>query len=127
MKDGEVIFEYMKNVMNIKKIGVHGESIGGLIATNIAKKKRVDLLVADRTFSSISNVVYYGFHILLYGLFSFFANWNSSNSSPYIDANCYKIILFDARDELVTPMSSLKNGITKEIIRRKIHKDCEYF
>ncbi len=60
--------------MNIKKIGVHGESIGGLIAAHVAKKKNLDLLVADRTFSSMDNVVYYNCNILIYGLFRFFAH-----------------------------------------------------
>ena len=101
MKDGEVILDYMKNIMNIKKIGVHGESIGGLIANHIAKKKQVDLLIADRTFSSLSNVAYYGFNKILYGFFRFFTNWNQNISIDYLDSNCYKIILFDSRDELV--------------------------
>jgi len=72
MKDGEFIYDYMKNIMNIEKIGIHGESIGGIVCNYIAKNRNVDLLISDRTFSSLANVAYYSFHPILYVLFTFF-------------------------------------------------------
>lgn len=35
-KDGEAIVDYLKKVKGVSKLGVHGESIGGLIASHIA-------------------------------------------------------------------------------------------
>lgn len=32
--------------------------MGGLISTHLANHKNLDLLIADRTFSSLENVVY---------------------------------------------------------------------
>jgi hypothetical protein len=40
----------------VKYLGVHGESLGGMIAVHLAKAKKVDFLFADRTFSSLSEV-----------------------------------------------------------------------
>ena len=74
-RDGEILVDYMRDIMNIKKIGVHGASIGGMVANHIARKKGIDLLVADRTFSSLSNVAYYQVNRLLYSLFVGFTCW----------------------------------------------------
>jgi hypothetical protein len=46
----------------VKLLGVHGESLGGMIATHIAKNMSVEFLFADRTFSSLSDVAFYGYH-----------------------------------------------------------------
>jgi len=40
----------------VKQLGVHGESLGGMIAVHVAKTKNTDFLLADRTFSSLSEV-----------------------------------------------------------------------
>ena len=122
-RDGEVLINYMRDIMNIKKIGVHGASIGGMVANHIARKKGIDLLVADRTFSSLSNVAYYLVNKVLYSLFVGFTHWTYDSSKDFVDSNCYKVLLYDARDELVVSMSSLKYGVTQEIIKRKIEHD----
>lgn len=37
MKDGEKVFQYVKSKLITGKIGVHGESLGGCVASYIAK------------------------------------------------------------------------------------------
>ena len=56
-KDGEAVIDYLRNTLGIKKLGLHGHSIGGLSAVLLANRKKVELLIADRTFSSIADVV----------------------------------------------------------------------
>ena len=53
MKDSERVFDFLKSNMNLKKIGIHGESLGGMIASHIAETRKVDFLCVDRTFSSL--------------------------------------------------------------------------
>lgn len=60
-KDGEFIYDYLKNVLKYEKIGVHGESLGGMVAVHIASARQVDFLCADRTFSSLPDVAEHGF------------------------------------------------------------------
>ena len=60
-EDGEVIVDYLRNKMNFKKIGVHGQSLGGCVANHLASTKYLDFLCADRTFCSLSALLTYGF------------------------------------------------------------------
>jgi len=78
----------------------------------------LDLLVADRTFSSLEDVVYRGFPKILYWCFCIFTCWDSYTVSDYIDTNCYKIILFDAKDSIIHMQGSLKTGISQELAIR---------
>jgi hypothetical protein len=59
-KDAECLVNYIKSEFKVKLLGVHGQSIGGLIAANVAKTKHLDFLFADRTFSCLSDVASYG-------------------------------------------------------------------
>ena len=61
MKDGLIITEYLREVRNVHKLGVHGESLGGWIAIYIANNSEVDFLFADRTFSNLETVAKYSF------------------------------------------------------------------
>ena len=50
-KDSETVAQYVRQrVGPIAKIGVHGRSIGGVVAIHLARKGLVDFLFADRTF-----------------------------------------------------------------------------
>ncbi len=37
--DGERVFDFLKKRLKLVKIGIHGESVGGLAATHIARNK----------------------------------------------------------------------------------------
>jgi len=78
MKDGLKIFEFMKNSQMAQgKLGVHGESLGGSIASYIARHSQVDFIFADRTFASLPAVVYWSFGgRIIEGVFRFLTRWN---------------------------------------------------
>lgn len=46
----------MRSDFKIKKLGVHGYSLGGSVACHLAKFKKIEFLFADRTYSSLSRV-----------------------------------------------------------------------
>ncbi len=68
--------------------------MGGLIATNLARKGLVDLLVADRTFGQLEAVVDHGmFGPHVAKLMKLLTLWNETeSSSDYVLASCYKVI-----------------------------------
>ena len=56
MKDGDKVYQYVRSSMVTGKIGIHGESLGGCVASFIAKKNNVDFIFSDRTFASVLDV-----------------------------------------------------------------------
>lgn len=67
----------MKSNLVAGKIGIHGESLGGSVASYIASKCHVDFVFSDRTFSSLTDVAKWGFGDRPYGfIFRFFTRWN---------------------------------------------------
>lgn len=121
MQDGEDILEYLIKEKGCLKIGIHGYSMGGAVACHLAKTQNVDMIIADRTFSSLGSMVkaLYGKH--LFRLFSFFTFcwWNLWNDEKYLFANCYKLIACDPMDEIVIESCSLKQGLTNLIIENE--------
>ena len=61
MKDGEKVCQYVKSNLDSWKIGVHGESLGGCVASYIAKKCNVDFVFVDRTFAYLPDCAYWMF------------------------------------------------------------------
>jgi hypothetical protein len=115
-----MIVNYLRNEMGVKKLGAHGESIGGLVATHLAKNKNLDFLCADRTFTSLSKVGEFSFGKSVAMLFRFITLWNDTISNDYLEAGCYKVITFDAKDEVIHMLGSLKCGITKTLMEKRL-------
>ena len=56
-RDTEVLVKYSREQLGAERVGVHGESIGGMAACHVARYcEGVQLLVADRTFASLAAV-----------------------------------------------------------------------
>jgi fermentation-respiration switch protein FrsA (DUF1100 family) len=114
-KDGLIIVEYLKEVKKVRKLGIHGESLGGSVATYIASNTEVQFLFADRTFSSLSNVALFNFGKVAKFFFSLVTKWNQDSVTDYLNANCYKLIANDYEDNIVTDLASLKSGVATRI------------
>jgi hypothetical protein len=104
----------LRSTAGVRKLGVHGLSIGGVVATHIARHKGVEYLVCDRNFMSLSKVAEYTVGRVGGIIFRFVTQWNDYIHNDYIDAHCYKVISFDPRDEVIHILASLKYGITKK-------------
>jgi len=59
MTAGLEVYNHVKSTVG-GKIGIHGESLGGAVASHIASRGQVDFLFADRTFASLYDVAFYG-------------------------------------------------------------------
>ena len=103
------------------RVGVHGRSVGGVVATHIARKGYVDFLFADRTFSSLDEVVKYSFgrwaQILLP---LFMLTFDMDLTTDYIFSSCYKVIANDPNDEIISDSASLKTGVAKRIVSKSL-------
>lgn len=84
-----------------------------MVACHIAANKNLDFLCADRTFSCVSDIAYYSmpscFKIIV-RLVTTYDVWSPIN---YSKANCYKILAYDPKDDIIIYMSSLKIGVSK--------------
>lgn len=92
-------------------MGIHGESLGGMIACHLAKSKAVDYLFADRTFCSLSEVAKIMFNSSARFFFNLMVDWNYDSSEAFTDVTCYKILACDPNDEIIQFASSLMVGV----------------
>lgn len=54
--DGEHVARHVRSTLVTGKVGIHGVSLGGSIASYIASKVQVDMLFVDRSFQSLQHV-----------------------------------------------------------------------
>ena len=107
------------------KFGVHGESLGGSVATYIASKMPLHFNFVNRTFASLQHEAYAFGGIFLLKLFTVltlggwpnnalknFKNLNTEN-------NCYRIFGADSHDTIVPNKASLKTAIVSDLITSK--------
>jgi hypothetical protein len=117
--DIENIYEYIIKLNKYKKIAVHGLSIGGISACHLANKKKVDLLIADRTFGSVQNIIdniFLGKYIHYLAKILFFPYIN--NSLNYIQTKCIKVVMNDSEDLTIIDKISLKSQISRNIVEK---------
>lgn len=110
-QDGVAIAEYLKRVRGVERLGVHGESMGGMVAAHVARQIAVDFLFADRTFCSLDAVARFGFGAVAYRLFRLLSCWDSDTAKDYMHAQCYKLVSSDPSDTMITDLASLKTGV----------------
>ena len=83
----------MRTRCHNQKVGVHGLSMGGMVATHIANKGLVDFMLVDRSFSSLYEVPLYSMGKWAKIGMKFLTLWKETISSKaYVDAQCYKVI-----------------------------------
>lgn len=117
--DAEFIFEYIQNEYKPKLFGLHGTSLGGLVAAHVGYSKKVDFLCVDRTFASLSEVVRFSFGGVCRVLFNILTDWNVDISNSYFNSSAYKVLIYDSKDEIIHILSSLFHGNVKQMILKK--------
>ena len=121
------IYDYISSNYQYKKIGVQGLSIGGVAACHLARYRKIDLLIADRTFGSVKDIlnnfpcgkIIYYFAKIIFITFV-------DNTNNFMKVNCKKILMNDAEDRTIIDPISLKTSISKQIIYQFFnnkHKD----
>ena len=111
------IYDYVLKNYVYNNIGIYGFSIGGIASCHLANNRDVCLLIADRTFSSTSEILeqfYLGKYIGYLGKLLFITFVDNSNN--YLSAKCKKIILNDVQDQIIKDSMSLKSSVCKKMI-----------
>ena len=112
------IYDYMNSNYQYNKIAVHGLSIGGVPATYLASKRTINLIIADRTFGSVTDIIYtfpFANNFLYYMAKIIFFPF-VDNTSNFMKGNCKKILMNDPEDKTIIDTFSLKTSIAKKII-----------
>ena len=126
-KDGVAIAEYLKTVRKVGVLGVHGESLGGMVATHIARTCGVDFLFADRTFASLESVAHFNFGRVAHTLYRLLTWWNTDSAEDYLFADCYKVISADPNDTMINDMAALKSGVAVKLLETQGVEQIEGF
>ena len=120
-RDGENIVNYIRTQkLNIRVLGVHGESIGGCIAVHLAKECVLDFLVADRTFASIKAVALFRYGRLAYWASCLARIEDFEYTGEYLASNCPKAIICDPADLIVSDLASLKAGVAVRLLSHDV-------
>lgn len=122
LRHGEAIITFLREVKKAKIIGVHGESLGGCVATHLANKCKLNFLFADRTFSSLSSAAYYNFGKIAYWGYRLARGDDADSVQNYIESRCYKVISCDSKDLMINDLASLKTGVAWNLSLCKIPK-----
>ena len=121
--DALELFDYAKKkYINYNKFGVYGYSVGGGSAIFVANKRKLDVLICDRNFTNVSEIVkdipYVGWFLnYLVKVLNFKYDYNINEFMNSKNKNICKIVLCDPDDEIIPNSASLKAGISKYIIK----------
>lgn len=99
--DGDAVVDFLRR-RGFTSVAVHGRSIGGIAACRIARKNPdiVQLLVADRTFSTLAKAARHTFGDWAAKGLSLSATW-ADNVTNYLDSKCYKVMLCDPKERRI--------------------------
>ena len=122
--DALELFDFAKKkYTQYNKFGVYGYSVGGGSAIYLANQRNLDVLICDRNFSNISEIVkdipYLGrflYYLVIFLIFKYDDNINEFIESK--NKNICKIVLCDPDDEIIPNNASLKSGISHYIIKK---------
>ena len=113
------IYDHVLEHFHYNKIAVHGLSIGGIPASYLANKRNINLIIADRTFGSVEDIINtfpFG-HKFIYYLAKILFFPFVDNTENFMKSNCKKILMNDPEDKTIIDTFSLKTSISKKIIK----------
>jgi len=114
------LFDEVKKTERYEHFAVYGVSIGGIPCCHLGRnRKEIELMICDRNFGKLDNIVQnYNFGKFLYILYKLLCFQSTDNVDNYLNTNCYKILLNDAKDEIIYETCSLKTLISAELCKK---------
>jgi len=131
--DALTVAEHMTTVLQIDKLVIHGESIGGMAAASTANELCTkannnnktcivpSLLICDRTFCNLEATAqrlvggWAGPAIRLLTPF-----WNTDVARDFLNTTCPKVVANDGCDIIIADVSSLRSGVA---LAREFHSN----
>ena len=122
-QDAETLVRWLKEKLAIRSLVVYGRSLGGHAAKSVSHL--CDLVILDRTFSSVSLVANYALQPLAQRLFDAFIDNYRINCRPLLETESKKIVLYDPKnDQVVRYFASLTFGLTAEFTNLFFNKSA---
>jgi len=117
-EDADAVVDFLKR-RGVARIGVHGRSIGGLAGCHLAKAHPdvVQILIADRTFSTLARTAKFMFGNWAVQGLSLSATW-ADNLQNFSQARCYKVMLVDPKDATIPDLASLRTAVAVQEVER---------
>ena len=97
LRDVLEIYDFLK-ATGAQLIGTHGESLGGMAACHLGANREIKIMIVDRSFSSLLQVIQRTPFRCIGGIIGFFTGWNYDSAKAYLSSNSYKIITYDPKD-----------------------------
>ena len=113
--DGVELVSYVRKNFDYRKIGIHGESLGGSVAAYIAEQVAPDFLLCDRTYSSLGNAITLKYGKVAYYLFKLSCHADMDTVQAYLAVEAGKLIINDPHDKMISNLASLKSGVAIHI------------
>ena len=98
-KDAEAAYDYLTRELRVSRDGIilYGESIGGIVAIDLARNKDIAALITEETFTSIKDMSGMAYPFLPYFVFS--SRFDAL--SKIKNVGCPKLIIHSIDDEIV--------------------------
>ncbi|KAI9907653.1 hypothetical protein PsorP6_003171 [Peronosclerospora sorghi] len=114
--DAMAIIEYLKTERGMECIAVHGESIGGLVATYVGSRSpHVRAIIADRTFATVPALAQRLIARWAGTVVDWVMQWETDNVHNYLEAACAKLLCSDPCDAIIVDGASLKSGVALRV------------
>eukprot|EP00927_Polykrikos_kofoidii_P021180 TRINITY_DN20132_c0_g1_i1.p1 TRINITY_DN20132_c0_g1~~TRINITY_DN20132_c0_g1_i1.p1 ORF type:complete len:939 (-),score=177.08 TRINITY_DN20132_c0_g1_i1:70-2886(-) len=123
-EDGNAVVDFLKR-RGFTQIGVHGRSIGGIVACAVAKSHQdvVKVLVADRTFSTLADAARFTFGEWAVQGLGLALTW-ADNYANYAAARCYKVMICDPKDATIPDQASLRTAVAVHALEKAAPGEC---
>jgi len=117
-KDGKAVVDFLKSdAIRAKRIIVHGESMGGMVACSVGKNCAGDVaaIIADRTFSQLDAAAERLLAPWAGKAMRFFTGWKNDSVANFLQASCPKLICQDHADQIIADTASLQTGVAVQL------------
>jgi len=116
-QDGKSVIGYLKS-RGITQIGVYGRSIGGVAGCHLARHHPdVQLLIADRTMSTLENAARY-----MYGAWAAsglkLTAMMADNVDTFWEARAYKLLIVDPKDTMILDLAALRTAVAMRVLEK---------
>lgn len=113
ISDARVLIHFLKSKFQIRRFAIYGRSIGGHIAKILSAE--ADLVILDRTFSSISLVPKILYGATAQKLYDYLIDNYRVGCKELLENSSKKVILYDPNDTIIPFLASAQFGVTVEL------------
>jgi Serine aminopeptidase, S33 len=113
ISDCKALINFLKKKFQVRRFVIYGRSIGGHIAKILSAE--ADLVILDRTFSSISLVPNILYGATVQKLYDYMIDNYRVGCKEMLDNPSKKVILYDPNDTVVPFLASAQFGVSVEL------------